>query len=416
MKKFNRLFLLTFLFYLLSSSLLFLVSYKEEDPSLDYKVEINRFMKQLEAGNRDISTYSYLKKLSFLNIEDMNREKISSFFTEEESARIRPWYEGDTLKGYVKIYYENTPTSPWKSIFLVEIFLLCFFLFIIGLLIYLKRNIIRPFHTIASLPKELASGHFKGEIKVEKSGYFKDFLWGISSLKDDLEVSRQKELYLLRERQETLLSLSHDIKTPLNTIVLYGKALEEGLYETEKEKREAYRQISVKSTEIERYIEEITKSSREELLDLPVQMSEFYVRDLMDRILNIYIEKCQYHHIDFQVSSYPNRLLKGDLHRSQEVLENILENALKYGDGKKIWITFSEEEYCTLIHIHNTGPIVSENEWNHLFDSFFRGMSAEGKKGSGLGLYICRCLMQKMEGSIYAQKEEDGMCFVVVFK
>lgn len=116
------------------------------------------------------------------------------------------------------------------------------------------------------------------------------------------------------------------------------------------------------------------------------------------------------------VQSFDNKLLRGDLSRSQEVLENLFENALKYGDGRRIEITFEEEDYCQLIHIFNSGDTVSDSELNHLFESFYRGGNSQGKSGNGLGLYICHELMMKMEGMIYAQKKKDGMMFTLVFQ
>lgn len=97
-------------------------------------------------------------------------------------------------------------------------------------------------------------------------------------------------------------------------------------------------------------------------------------------------------------------------------MENIIENALKYGDGKEIRLSFYEEEYSQLIRIHNSGQAVTSQDFNHLFDSFFRGKNSQGKEGSGLGLYICRQIMHKMDGEIFAESKENGMDFVLVFK
>lgn len=65
----------------------------------------------------------------------------------------------------------------------------------------------------------------KGIVKEEKSRYAHDFLLGIGQLKDSLDTSRRRQLELEKEKKKLLLSLSHDIKTPLNTIQLYARAL-----------------------------------------------------------------------------------------------------------------------------------------------------------------------------------------------
>lgn len=221
---------------------------------------------------------------------------------------------------------------------------------------------------------------------------------------------------MLKEKKLLLLSLSHDIKTPLNTIKLYEKALADNLYGSEDEKQYALGQIGKKVMEIEKYVEEIMTTSREDIIDIKVEQEEFYLSGLMEKVLDIYKEKCSLRMIRLYTGSYYDRLLKGDMERSLEVFENIFENAFKYGDGRNIEITFKEEEYCQLIRIYNTGERVSDNDINHIFESFFRGTNSEGKQGSGLGLYICREIMHKMGNEIYAEKCEDGMAFVLVFK
>ncbi len=290
------------------------------------------------------------------------------------------------------------------------------FFSILGILFYLKYKLIAPFYRMIELPEELAKGHLKTEIKEEKSRFFGRFVWGISQLQDTLDVSRKRELDLMKQKKQLLLSLSHDIKTPLSTISLYAKALEKDVYRTEGEKTHAAHQIGEKTLEIEKYVEEIMKASKDDVLDIQVNMGEFYLADLVKKISATYLEKCARRMVDFEIGPYGNLLLHGDMDRLWEVLENLFENAFKYGDGRRITVEFYEEDYCQLIRVFNTGTPVSDNDFNHIFESFFRGVNSGGKQGNGLGLYICREIMHKMDGEIFAQKEEDGMAFVLVLR
>ena len=90
------------------------------------------------------------------------------------------------------------------------------------------------------------------------------------------------------------------------------------------------------------------------------------------------------------------------------------ENAIKYGDGKWVRISFSDEEDCRLITVTNSGCSVKEDEIPHLFESFYRGSNSEKAPGSGLGLYIARSLMRMMNGDIFAAKESAGDFSVTV--
>lgn len=422
MKKYNQIIILSLVVYIL---LAFLsrnaLLHIQDDNDHRYVVESNRIMNQITDYKQidaiDLDKYDYIKKIDFLNYDILEQDKINDFYLEGNNDRIKilPFYQNNQLQGYVKFIYQVPQIKINNIILLIEIGLLIIEIFVLVILIYLKRNVLQPFQRLNELPMELAKGHFNTNIKEEKSKYFGKFMWGMSQLKDTLDITEKRQLELMKEKKKMLLSLSHDMKTPLNLIKLYSIALKENIYIDQDSKDWAIKQIGLKADEIEKYIDEIISSSREDVLDLQVDNSEFYLADLIERVVTIYHDQCRLRQIELIVSDYENKLLKGDLARSQEVFENIFENAFKYGDGRRIEISFQEEDYCQLIRVFNTGNGVSDTEFNHIFESFYRGANSQGQQGNGLGLYICRELMQKMDGAIFAEKYDEGMAFILVF-
>lgn len=158
-----------------------------------------------------------------------------------------------------------------------------------------------------------------------------------------------------RDKKTLLLSLSHDIKTPLSAIKLYAKALSKGLYESREKQLEIADSINVKADEIESYVSQIVTASREDFLSFDVNMGEFYLSDLVTKIKSYYAEKLSLIGTEFSISDYSNCLLCGDFDRSVEVIQNIMENAVKYGDGNNISLNFSAEDDCILITVRNSG-------------------------------------------------------------
>lgn len=213
------------------------------------------------------------------------------------------------------------------------------------------------------------------------------------------------------------LSLAHDIKTPLSAIKLYSKALTKNLYkDDEKKKDEIARKINSNADQIDAYLRDIIKAGSEDFLNLSVENSEFYLSDLMRDIKSYYAEKLRLMGTDFEVGGYRDCLLKGDMDRAVEVIQNIMENAIKYGDGKKITIAVRSEEDLRLVTVSNTGVPLKPDELAHIFTSFYRGSNVKNKSGSGLGLYICRKLMNRMAGEVFAKRLEDGMSVTAVFR
>lgn len=230
-----------------------------------------------------------------------------------------------------------------------------------------------------------------------------------------MEQQKERELELQKEKKTLLLSLSHDIKTPLSAIKLYAKALSKNLYPEVEKQQEVADKINEKADEIEGYVSQIISASREDFLSLTVDNSEFYLSDLIESIVSFYAEKLQLLKTEFSTGEYHNCLLFGDFDRSVEVLQNIMENALKYGDGKKVELLFPDDDGGVLISVRNSGCTLEKSDLPHIFESFWRGANAENIRGSGLGLYICRQLMHRMNGEIFAEIDGTFITITAVF-
>ena len=97
------------------------------------------------------------------------------------------------------------------------------------------------------------------------------------------------------------------------------------------------------------------------------------------------------------------------------MLQNVIENSIKYGDGRRVELIFSEDDECAQIAIMNDGCTLVEDDLPHIFESFWRGANAENIRGIGLGLYICRQLMRRMNGEIFAKIDDDIITITAVF-
>ncbi|MCQ2534036.1 MAG: HAMP domain-containing histidine kinase [Clostridia bacterium] len=283
-------------------------------------------------------------------------------------------------------------------------------------LVYVDRKILKPFNTMSNYSLELARGNLSNPIKQDKNKFFGKFMWGMDMLRDNLETNRKKELELQKEKKTLILSISHDIKTPLSAIKLYTRALSSDLYDTPEKRQDALDGISRNALDIEKYVADIVAASKEDFLNLEATIGEFYLSSVIARIKVLYEDKFARFHTEFKINEFSDLLLKGDPDRLEEVIQNILENAIKYGDGKRVTISFSEEEDCTLISVTNSGCSISEDEIPHLFESFYRGTNSSKHEGSGLGLYIARSLMRIMDGDIFANINGDEFSIVVVLR
>lgn len=370
-----------------------------------YRVEINRLALAIEENgleNVDLSRYEYV-----YHIETYN----DHFYDSGTDYSIREI--GGAL--YRFDYALKDRITLRQIILTVNAILAAVMAAVFAILFYIRVKILRPFERLTDLPYELSKGNLTPPVKENKSRFFGKFLWGIDLLRENMEQQKERELELQKEKKTLLLSLSHDIKTPLSTIKLYAKALSKNLYTGTEKQREVADKINEKADEIEGYVSQIISASREDFLSLTVNNGEFYLSDLIINLVSFYSDKLSLLKTKFVVGEYRNCLLFGDFDRSVEVLQNIMENALKYGNGRSVEILFPDDDEGVLISVRNSGCTLDKSDLPHIFESFWRGANAENIRGSGLGLYICRQLMHKMNGEIFAEIDGTFITVTAVF-
>lgn len=368
-----------------------------------YKVEANRIEQELLSGNQ-ISADDYPNIIGIYEFSGDN-----SFYVSDNEYFIK-----EINNKLYRIEYIDKPEKNNSMLIAVDIVLAVFTLLILALFLYIRKRIVKPFNAISSLPEQLSKRNLVMPLKEHKSRFFGKFIWGLDMLREELEHSRQKSLEYAKNEKTFLLSLSHDIKTPLAAIKLYSKALSKGIYSSPEKQLDAAESINEKANEIEKIVTELSANLSGDFMDFDVHCSEFYLADVINKIDKYYTDKLSVMGTSFSIDEYSNCMLRGDVDRLEEVLQNIIENAMKYGDGSSISVSFSDEEDCRLITITNTGCTLPDKELPHIFDSFWRGSNTGSQQGSGLGLYICRRLMEIMGGSIYAEISSGCMNITAV--
>ena len=222
-------------------------------------------------------------------------------------------------------------------------------LMMVGLLLYIYRHIITPFGKLNDVPQELAKSNLAVPIPEEKSRFLGKFTWGINLMRESIEDSRKREITMQRDKKLLLLSLSHDIKTPLSAIKLNAKALAKGLYRDEEKRRNAAKSINVRADEIEGFVSEITQAASEDFMSFAVVMGEEFLNRIVTRISARYTPQLTMSGTELIIQKYDDCILSCNPDRLAECLQNLIENAMKYGDGKHIELSFDKMDDCELI-------------------------------------------------------------------
>jgi len=417
MRAFNRLILLMMILIAVCfAAANLLLSQQHTAVAREYRVQIERAAADIAAvgeENLDLALYPMLLRVERYPEDSDAAVKDSAFFAGADSEYALRRVDG---KLYRFDYRDNSGDSIAASFWVVNLTIALVAALLLGTLIYLRSRMLAPFRRLSEVPFELAKGNLTRPLGENKSRYFGRFVWGMDLLREKLETQKADELKLRKDRKTLILSLSHDINTPLSAIRLYAHALAKNIYDQPDKNREIAENIEAKAAEIEGYVSEMIRASGEEFVTPDVRDSEFYLAAVIEQINRYYADKLLLLRTTFTVGEFTDCLLKGDADRAIEVLQNLLENAIKYGDGREIRILVTEEEDCRLVAVTNTGNTLPENELPHVFESFWRGSNASRREGSGLGLFICRTLMHRMGGEVFAKITGEEMTVTAVFR
>ena len=371
-----------------------------------YKIELSRAENELRAHHQiNIENYETLTSIYVLTAENAD-----SFYDSDEHYHICD-IDGQLYRIEYSVDISGEKRNLFRALIIAAAVML---LADITVFIYIFLAYIRTFNRISEYPKELAKGNLTIPLSEEKNKHFGGFLWGLDMLREKLEDEKKKNIELEKEKNVFLLSLSHDMRTPVSAIRLYSAALKKGLYRDEEKLRDVAEKIDENACSIENYVAGIISAAGDDFMNLTVNNGEFYLSEALNRIGEYYSDKLQVLGTEFTTEKYSDIIVLGDKDRYIEVLQNVLENAIKYGDGERIGISAADEEDAKLVTVSNSGCTLDEKEAEHIFDSFYRGSNAGNKPGSGLGLYISKKLMQKMGGEIFSSIADGEMRITTV--
>ncbi len=226
--------------------------------------------------------------------------------------------------------------------------------------------------------------------------------------KKRLEQEKQYSDDLLKTREQLLATVSHDLKTPLNTIVGYSELF--GHTELSKKQKNYNQQVASSALFISRLVDDLMDFSKLEAGKLPLDQVTFSLANLLRKIAKNYRETHAEKPIAFQVhisDAIAEEFYESDPFRIQQVVNNLVGNAFKFTQEGRIQITTSllkEAQGYQLVEIAvtDTGIGISKEKQELIFKEFTQAESDTFKKfgGSGLGLTISQKIAKLMDGTL----------------
>jgi signal transduction histidine kinase len=361
---------------------------RELDNSQDFS-QVLQNISQVKNLVLQVSDESGLTVFLVGNDSGVNMEiKASSLFHYDNHIYLLKVTQPLSLKN-ISSYY-----VVW-NLFIAEVLIICFILLLITIIIYF--NYVKP---IVSLQKSMESYkdgiHPQNVIRKDEIGLLQN---RFVMLTDAIEKEKQKQHLIIA-------SISHDIKTPLTSVMGFTERLKKNMLTADK--YEQYVDIIYnKSVSINNLIEEF-----DEYLNLHTQSGLKQQRVSVEKFCAIlksdYDVELRERGVAFSVSvSCPNEILFVDISKLRRVFGNIISNSLKHFSLHKpsIAVICSKQGDAVIFSVEDNGTGVSKEELQQIFDPFYT--SDKSRSVAGLGLSICKEIVEACGGKIWAENNES---------
>lgn len=272
------------------------------------------------------------------------------------------------------------------------------------------------FGTLLDATKRMRGGDL--EIKVDDKlmlGAFRDFAVELNGLSDVVQVAAQKQMRSERMRTELITNVSHDIKTPLTSIINYVDLLQKPHSQEDGEK---YLEVlSRQSARMKRLIDDLIELSKASTGNIPVELTKIDAVEAVNQALGEFTDKLKAAELTplFRQPEEP-LYIHADGRLLWRAMSNLLSNAVKYAQpGTRLYIDMVAVDKKVCISLKNISRYPLNISAEELMERFVRGEASRNQEGSGLGLNIAQSMMELQHGALELLVDGDLFKATLIF-
>jgi two-component system, OmpR family, sensor histidine kinase BaeS len=267
----------------------------------------------------------------------------------------------------------------------------------------LANRLVRPIKRLATSMHRLATGQFDTRVAVGQEDELGQLARDFNTLALALEKNEQA-------RRRWVADISHELRTPLSILRGEIEAIQDGIRQPG---QETMRSLHSEVMHLSRLVNDLYQISLSDIGALSYRKEELDLREVLEQELQGFAAEFEQKRIVLktEIAAKGDFSVFADAGRLQQLFDNLLENSLKYTDaGGALLVRLQRREEVAVIELADSAPGVSPDEMEKLFERLYRVESSRNRAlgGAGLGLAICRNIVEAHEGSIAAHPSPLG--------
>jgi len=287
------------------------------------------------------------------------------------------------------------------ELYLLIAFLISFFIIIV--LLYKLQNVKKQLTAINETLEDIKKGNLNRRVLADKQDMTQKICYSINEIAIDSQARLIKQKQSEQAYKRLMTSLSHDVKTPLASLLGYLEAVENKVVVGE-DKDEYIRIAMNKARSLKAFVNSLFEWVR---LDAGEQIFHFEVCDINELSRNIladWIPILESNHFSYDIHIPEKECnTRVDISAFTRILDNLLQNIINHSDGSQVDFHLAENEKQVIITVADNGKGISEHDLPHIFERMYTGDISRSARGNGLGLSIAKELISVHKGTITAE-------------
>ncbi|GAC1424378.1 MAG: hypothetical protein NVSMB54_07070 [Ktedonobacteraceae bacterium] len=308
---------------------------------------------------------------------------------------------------------ENTISTPFVSSVAQAVLLVSLAVALIAavLAVIFSRTITRPLAKLTNASRIMASGDYNAQVTINSHGEIGELAHSFNEmaaqLSRDVDELRQQELW----RRELIMSITHDLATPLTAIAGLGESLVDGVTQSRDEYEATGRIIVRETLRLRRLVKDLHVMAKVEAGALQPQRKELRLAALVDEVLAVLAPEFERAEVEPRNAIPYQMLIQADADMLMRVFSNLCANAIRHTPaGGSVTIEARPQGDMLLVSVSDTGEGIPPEAISLIFERFYRADNARQSAtgGSGLGLAIVRAIVEAHGGTVHAENNPSG--------
>ncbi|UFJ40336.1 HAMP domain-containing histidine kinase [Brevibacillus humidisoli] len=276
-----------------------------------------------------------------------------------------------------------------------------------AMLLVARIHFLSALKSMVAALRRAIQGNVNTRLLADHGRWFNEVIFAINELIEQTAKIQVQTVKSEAARKSLLANISHDIRTPVTSIIGYVDALKDGIAISDEERREYLEILSRKALSLKDLIDEIFEMAKLDADDISFKLESLDFAELTRESVIEFLPEMKKQGINLNAAIPDTKChIVADRLSMLRIIRNLLKNALQHGkDGKVVGVELIETATDYQLSIWDKGAGISEDDLPHVFERMYRTdrSRSSSQGGSGLGLAIAKALVEKNRGAIWVE-------------